>query len=298
MKLIIQIPCYNEEKTLPITLRDLPQKIMGIDEIDVLVIDDGSTDKTIDVAKENGVKMFCIMPHNSGLGRAFSAGLQKSLELGADIIVNFDADNQYCSKDIEKLVNPIIERRADITIGARPLLGMKHWSFFKRYLQVLGSKTVGFLSSSDIKDATSGFRAFSRDAALKINSFEKYSHTQETIMQAKAKELIIKSIPIRVNPDLRKSRLMRSMASFVIKQSKVIIKNFVIYNPFTFFLGLSHIFFILFILCYYLNFSALWLLFCGILIMQTLLMAIFSLLLSHNRKLLEDVDIRLKNKKD
>lgn len=144
MKLIIQIPCYNEEKTLPITLRDLPQKIMGIDEINVLVIDDGFPDKTIDVAKENGVRMFCIMPQNSGLGRAFSAGLQKSLELGADIIVNFDEDNQYCSKDIEKLVNPIIERRADITIGARLLLGMKHWSFLKRYLQVLGSKTVGF----------------------------------------------------------------------------------------------------------------------------------------------------------
>lgn len=171
MKLIIQIPCYNEESTLAIALAELPKHIDGIDEIQVLVIDDGSKDNTLEVARQNGVENFEILPTNAGLAKAFSKGLAKSLDLGADIIVNTDADNQYCAKDIEKLVKPILDKKADIVIGARPIENIKHFSFVKKALQKLGSCVMRLVSSTKIADATSGFRAFSKEAAMQINVF-------------------------------------------------------------------------------------------------------------------------------
>ena len=171
MKLVIQIPCYNEESSLPVTLKALPKKIDGIDEIQVLIIDDGSKDRTVEVAKELGVENFVIMPHNSGLARAFVAGINKALALDADIIVNTDADNQYCADDIENLVKPIISGEADIVIGSRPVSEIEHFSPLKKLLQKLGSSVMRLISSTDVEDAPSGFRAFSRNSAIQLNVF-------------------------------------------------------------------------------------------------------------------------------
>ena len=190
MKLIIQIPCYNEEASLPITLNALPKQISGIDEIEILVIDDGSTDKTVEVAKANGVQHIVSMPHNCGLAKAFVAGINGALAQGADIIVNTDADNQYCADDIEKLVRPILNKEADIVIGTRPVSNISHFSLLKKALQKLGSWVMRRVSSTQVEDAPSGFRAFSRSAALQINIFDNYTYTLETIMK-KCMRLII-----------------------------------------------------------------------------------------------------------
>ncbi len=295
MKLVIQIPCYNEEKDLPITLRSLPKKIKGIDEIEVLIIDDGSTDRTIEVAKENGVKSFVKIPQNSGLGIAFQAGLAKALEMGADIIVNTDADNQYCADDIEKLVIPILNKQADIVVGERPLMKIKEWSLLKRFLQKFGTFIVRILSFTDIMDATSGFRALNREAVLRLNFFEKYSHTLETVMQADAKGLILKSIPIRVNANTRKSKLMKNMFHFMLKQSSVILRNFLIYRPFLFF---SFISFFLLILGIGLGIL-------GMLFLMTVflclagfcaLLSLFAQLIVFNRKILENISLQHKKR--
>ena len=210
MKLIIQIPCFNEEETLPVTLRDLPKEIPGIDEIEILIIDDGSSDRTVEVAKAHGVHHVVGFRTNKGLARGFIHGLQSSLQRGADIVVNTDADNQYCGADIAELVQPIIRGEADIVIGARPIATIEHFSPIKKALQLLGSAVVKLVSGTTVLDAPSGFRAFSRDAALSLNVFSKYTYTLETIIQAGQKNFTVVSVPVRVNADLRPSRLVRS----------------------------------------------------------------------------------------
>lgn len=307
MKLVIQIPCYNEEQALPVTLKALPEKINGIDEIEVLIINDGSTDNTVEVAKSLGVKSFVDMPHNSGLARAFVAGLQKALELGADIIVNTDADNQYCADDIEKLVQPILAHDADIVIGARPVSQIKHFSMLKKFLQKLGSSVMRIVSSTEVEDAPSGFRAFSRNAALQINVFDSYTYTMETIIQASAKGLVLKSIPISVNADLRKSKLVKNMFDYIRRSVFTMLRMFLIYRPFRFFAIIAGLFFAagtilgLRFLYYYifasgsghiqsLILSAIFII-TGV---QVAVIAVMSELMSINRKLLEDIQRRLK----
>ncbi len=307
MKLVIQIPCYNEEKSLPVTLEALPKHINGIDEIEVVIIDDGSKDNTVEVAKSYGVKSFAIMPHNSGLARAFVAGLNKSLEVGADIIVNTDADNQYCADDIEKLIEPILSGEADIVIGARPVSEIKHFSPLKKLLQKAGSTVMRIISSTSVEDAPSGFRAFSRSAAIQLNVFDNYTYTLETIIQAKAKGLVIKSVPIRVNPDLRKSRLVKNMFDYIRRSVFTMIRMFIIYRPFRFFailaglflflgtvLGLRFLYFYIFSSgaghVQSLILSAI-LLITGV---QVMVIAVLTELFSINRKLLEDIQKRIK----
>lgn len=309
MKLIIQIPCYNEEKTLPITINSLPKTIEGIDEIEVLIIDDGSTDNTVKVAKELGIKHIHSLNKNYGLARAFSVGLNKAIELGADIIINTDADNQYCAEDISKLVKPILENRADMVIGERPISDIKHFSFVKKCLQKLGSKVMSIISGVQINDAPSGFRAFSRRTALNINVFDNYTYTLETIIQANAKGLVIENVPIRVNKEERPSRLISNIFVYILRSILTMIRMFVVYRPFRFFAIISGIFLILGLLLggRFLYYYAIGegsghvqsLILASILIItgvQTSVIAIASDLLSINRKLLEDIQMRLKNK--
>ena len=243
MKLIIQIPCYNEEEYLGVTLNELPKKLEGIDEIEYLVIDDGSTDKTVEVAKKMGVNYVIRHNNNLGLARAFATGIENCLELGADIIVNTDADNQYCAADIEKLIKPILDGTADIVIGARPIDSIKHFSITKKILQRIGSSVVRFFSNTDVLDATSGFRAISKKAACHISIFSNYTYTLETIIQAGRKGLAITSVPIRVNPVTRPSKLIKSTFRYVCTSIITIFRIFIIYKPFQFFVILSLIFF-------------------------------------------------------
>lgn len=307
MKLVIQIPCYNEEATLAVTLSELPKKIDGIDEIQVLIIDDGSTDNTIEVARQNGVEDFVILPNNIGLAKAFATGLARSLELGADIIVNTDADNQYCANDIEKLIKPIIEKRADIVIGSRPIENIQHFSLIKKILQKLGSCVMRLVSATKIADATSGFRAFSHNAALQINVFDNYTYTLETIIQAKAKGLEIISIPVKVNPELRKSKLIKNNFDYIRRSIFTMMRMFIVYRPFRFFAIIGTLFLIPGILLgarflhFYFNNGGVGhiqsLILAAVLILtgvQIGLIAVLADLQSMNRKLLEDIQTRLK----
>lgn len=307
MKLIIQIPCYNEEASLPITLNALPKQISGIDEIEILVIDDGSTDKTVEVAKANGVQHIVSMPHNCGLAKAFVAGINGALAQGADIIVNTDADNQYCADDIEKLVRPILNKEADIVIGTRPVSNISHFSLLKKALQKLGSWVMRRVSSTQVEDAPSGFRAFSRAAALQINIFDNYTYTLETIIQARAKGLQLVCVPINVNPDLRKSKLVRNMFDYIKRSVFTMLRMFIIYRPFRFFSILASLFFISGLLIglrflYFYMFShgsghIQSLILAAILIITSVqigVIAILSELFSINRKLLEDIQRRIK----
>lgn len=235
MKLIIQIPCYNEEETLHIALDALPRQIDGIDEIEYLIINDGSKDMTVKVAEEWGVHYIVNFKRNKGLAHGFVAGLDEALKQGADIIVNTDADNQYCGEDIEKLVRPILEGKADIVIGARPIDSISHFSFLKKKLQHLGSWFVRVASDTDIPDAPSGFRAISRDAAMRLHVINEYTYTLETIIQAGREKIAITSVPIRTNAELRPSRLFRSMRSYIKKSALTIIRAFMMYKPLKFF---------------------------------------------------------------
>jgi len=306
MKLIIQIPCYNEEEALPVTLKAIPKKIKGIDTIEILIINDGSSDNTVKIAQESGVNYIVNFPKNVGLARVFDSGLKACVKYGADIVVNLDADNQYCADDIEKLVEPILEHQADIVIGARPIDSIKHFSPVKKLLQKLGSFVMKKLSGADILDAPSGFRAFSREAAMKINIFDTYTYTMESIIQAQRKGLSIMSVPIRVNGDLRPSRLIKNNYTYIFRSAKTMIRFFIIYHPFRFFVSLALIFFTLglFLGFRYLYFFLLGdgaghiqsLILCGLLItggFQTALLAIISDLLAINRKLVEDVQIKV-----
>lgn len=307
MKLIIQIPCYNEEVALPVTLSKLPKTIDGIDEIEVLISDDGSSDRTIQVAKEYGVNHIVSSTHHRGLAKTFIAGIQECLAQGADIIVNTDADNQYNADDIEKLVKPILEKKADIVIGARPIKQIKAFSPFKKFLQYLGSKVVRLLSSTATEDAPSGFRAFSRDAALAINVFDNYTYTIETVIQSKIKGLHILSVPIRVNDTYRKSRLVKNIFQYIQKNTFTILRMFIIYRPFRFFaiigailLGIGLLLLARFLFFYFTSQGdghIQSLVISSILIItgfQTIIFGVFADLLAINRKLIEDIQIRTK----
>lgn len=235
MKLIIQIPCYNEAETLEIALNDLPKHIEGVDEIEYLIINDGSNDNTVEVARRWGVHYVVNFRRNKGLAKGFMAGLDASLRNGADIIVNTDADNQYCGEDIEKLVRPIIEGRTDIVIGERPIDQTEHFSPLKKKLQHFGSWVVRKASNSSIPDAPSGFRAYSREAALHLNVTNEYTYTLETIVQAGREKIAMESVPIRTNGELRPSRLFNSMMGYVKKSMVTIIRAFMMYKPLKFF---------------------------------------------------------------
>lgn len=235
MKLIIQIPCYNEAETLEVALNDLPKQIDGIDEIEYLIINDGSRDNTVEVAKAWGVNYVVNFKRNKGLAKGFMAGLDACLRNGADIIVNTDADNQYCGDDIEKLVRPIIEGKTDIVIGERPIDKTEHFSPLKKKLQHFGSWVVRKASKSDIPDAPSGFRAYSREAAMRLNVTNEYTYTLETIVQAGREKIAMESVPIRTNSELRPSRLFSSMFGYVKKSMVTIIRAFIMYKPLQFF---------------------------------------------------------------
>ncbi|MDE7021658.1 MAG: glycosyltransferase family 2 protein [Lachnospiraceae bacterium] len=231
MKLIIQIPCYNEAETLEIALNALPRQIEGIDEIEYLIINDGSQDDTVAVAKKWGVHHVVNFKQNKGLAKGFMAGLDGCLRNGADIIVNTDADNQYCGDDIPQLVRPILEGKADMVIGARPIDETEHFSFIKKKLQHFGSWVVRKASHTDIPDAPSGFRAFSREAAMRINVVNDYTYTLETIVQAGREKMAITSVPVRTNGELRPSRLFNSIWGYVKKSMLTILRAYMMYKP-------------------------------------------------------------------
>ena len=305
MKLIIQIPCLNEAATLPIALADLPKQIPGIDVIETLIIDDGSRDETVAVARAHGVHHVVGFRSNQGLARAFMLGIQACLERGADIIVNTDADNQYTGADIAQLVRPILEDKADLVIGARPITNIRHFSPIKKLLQKLGSWVVRRVSSTDVADAPSGFRAMSRDVGLVLNVFSDYTYTLETIIQAGQKNLRVSSVPIRVNGDLRPSRLVRSITSYVRRSVLTMLRIFIVYRPLRFFISISVVPLVLglamctrFLVYYFQNDGAghvQSLIFAAVLLLvafQTMLLAVLADLQSVNRRLLEDLQQR------
>jgi glycosyltransferase involved in cell wall biosynthesis len=238
-KLVIQIPCYNEERSLPVTLAALPRALPGIDDVEWLIVDDGSSDETCATARRCGVDHVIEQCKHAGLAAAFMAGVRASLRAGADIIVNTDADNQYCADDIELLIRPILAREADLVIGARQIDGIPHFSFVKKSLQHLGSWLVRRVSGTDVPDAPSGFRALTREAALRINVFSDYSYTLETIIQAGRSGMRVASVPIRTNPPLRPSRLMRSTFSYVVRSLLTVLRIWMIYRPREFFFCLG-----------------------------------------------------------
>ena len=239
MKLIIQIPCLNEEATLAIALRALPRSVQGFACVEWLVIDDGSTDATSALAKELGVDHVVRHPVNRGLAAAFMTGLETCLTLGADVVVNTDADNQYEAGDIPLLTAPILGGDADMVIGARPINATEHFSWVKKQLQMLGSWAVRIVSKTEVADAPSGFRAISRDAAMRLNVFNAYTYTLETIIQAGLSNLRVMSVPIRTNEDLRPSRLVKSISSYVRRSLVTIFRVFVTYRPLYFFFWLA-----------------------------------------------------------
>lgn len=242
MKLIIQIPCYNEAETLEIALNALPKHIDGIDVIEYLIINDGSKDRTVEVAREWGVNYVVNFRNNKGLARGFMAGIDACLRNGADIIVNTDADNQYCADDIEKLVAPILRGEAGMVVGERPIDETEHFSPIKKKLQHLGSWAVRKASKTSIPDAPSGFRAYSRNTAMRLNVINDYTYTLETIVQAGRSKMAITSVPIRTNPELRKSRLFSSMWGYVKKSMLTIIRAYMMYKPLFFFSVIASIF--------------------------------------------------------
>ena len=307
MKLIIQIPCYNEAETLEVTLNDLPKHIDGIDEIEYLIIDDGSTDNTAEVAKKWGVHYVVRFRRNKGLARGFLAGLDACLRLGADIIVNTDADNQYCGADIEKLVQPILQKKADMVIGERPIDETEHFSWKKKKFQHLGSWVVRVASQTDVPDAPSGFRAYSREAAMRMNVVNEYTYTLETIIQAGQSKMAIGSVPIRTNPETRPSRLFSSMWRYMKRSASVITRSFVMYKPLKFFGTLGTIIFALGVLLgirflVYLGMGegsghVQSLILTAVLLMigfQTIIMGLLGDTVAANRKILEDVQYHVR----
>ena len=307
MKLIIQIPCYNEEETLELAYNDLPRHIDGIDTIEYLIINDGSRDGTVKRARELGFHHIVSFKQNKGLAKGFMAGIDACLHLGADIIVNTDADNQYCGADIEKIVRPILEEKADIVIGERPIDETEHFSWKKKKFQHLGSWVVRVASGTDIPDAPSGFRAYSRDAALRLNVVNEYTYTLETIIQAGNNKTAMTSVPIRTNPETRPSRLFSSMWRYMKRSSTVITRSFVMYKPLKFFMTIG---FVLLLFGAVLGIRFLILMAMGdgsghiqsliltaILAMmgfQTITIGLLGDTISANRKLLEDVQYRVR----
>ena len=239
MKLIIQIPCYNEENTLKEVINDLPRQLEGIDVIEYLVIDDGSSDKTVQVAQELGVHHILSLGTNRGLAYAFLAGIERCLDLGADIIVNTDGDNQYNGHCIGDLIRPVAEGKLDIVIGARPIEDIEHFSWLKKKLQRAGSKVVRQFSGTNIPDTTSGFRAYSARAAMRLHVFNRYTYTLETIIQAGHMNIGIGHVPIKTNPKTRESRLISSIPKYISRSMAIIIRSYVTYKPLRTFLYCS-----------------------------------------------------------
>lgn len=307
MKLIIQIPCYNEAETLEVALNDLPKHIDGIDEIEYLIINDGSKDNTVEVAKRWGVNYVVNFRRNKGLAKGFMAGIDACLRNGADIIVNTDADNQYNGDDIETIVRPILEGKTDIVIGERPIDQTEHFSPIKKKLQHFGSWVVRIASNTNIPDAPSGFRAYSREAAMRLNVTNEYTYTLETIVQAGREKIAMESVPIRTNAELRPSRLFNSMMGYVKKSMVTIIRAFIMYRPLRFFIGVGLIPFILgiaigirFIVYMVLGGGAghiQSLILSSILIMMGFMTIIIGLqadIIAKNRKLLEDIQYHVR----
>lgn len=307
MKLIIQIPCYNEEKTLPETFADLPKQINGIDTIEYLIIDDGSSDRTAQIAHNLGIHHIVSFKQNKGLAKGFMAGIDACLHLGADIIVNTDADNQYCGDDIVKLVQPILDNKADMVIGERPIDQTEHFSWKKKKFQHLGSWVVRMASKTDIPDAPSGFRAYSREAALQLNVTNEYTYTLETIIQAGRNKIALTSVPIRTNKETRKSRLFSSMWAYIKRSSSVIIRAFMMYKPLKFFGVIGTVMFslgvilgfryIIFLLQGTGDGHVQSLILTAILLMigfQTFIVGLLADIIASNRKLLEDIQYRVR----
>ncbi len=307
MKLIIQIPCYNEEETLTIALDHLPKKIEGIDEIEYLIINDGSRDNTVEVAKNWGVHHIVNFKKNKGLAKGFMAGIDGCLRNGADIIVNTDADDQYSGDDIEKIVRPIIDGKADIVIGARPIDETEHFSPLKKKLQHFGSWVVRKASRTDIPDAPSGFRAYSREAALRLNVVNEYTYTLEQIVQAGRNKMAIMWVPIHTNGELRPSRLFSNMFGYIKKSMLTIIRAYIMYKPLRFFVTIGLVPLIIGIglgiryILYIVNGSAAGhiqsLILCSILIILSALICVVGLLadvIAANRKILEDVQFHVR----
>jgi glycosyltransferase involved in cell wall biosynthesis len=307
MKLIIQIACYNEEETLAETLKALPKKLEGIDKIEILIINDGSSDRTLEVAKAHCVDHILSFKRNQGLARSFMAGLNECLKHGADIIVNTDGDNQYCADDIPELIKPILEGKADMVVGARPISRIKHFSFFKKVMQKIGSWLVRRVSHTEVSDAPSGFRAITRNAALKLNVFNTFTYTHETIIQAGLKNMVIQNVPVRVNAVKRPSRLFKSIPLYIIRSFIAILRMMVVYRPFRFFFTIGAVFLLAgFVFgiryLYYLivgegagHIQSVIL--SGVLIgisFQMILVAFIADLLGVNRKLLEEIQYRLR----
>jgi glycosyltransferase involved in cell wall biosynthesis len=307
MKLIIQIPCLNEEQTLPVTLKDLPKKIKGIDIIEYLIIDDGSTDRTVEVARKCGVHHIVSFPRNRGLAAAFRAGIDACLRLGADIIVNTDADNQYCGADIPKLIQPILEGKAEMVVGDRETDKIPHFSKTKKFLQKFGSWVVNKAANADIADTTSGFRAYSREAAMRLNVVSEFSYTLETIIQAGRGKIATANVPIRTNGVLRESRLFKGIRNYVQRSMNTIIRTYTMYRPLNVFLSVGSIltllgasFFVRF-LYFYLNGNGQGhiqslifgssMLVVGI---QIVLIGLVADLIANNRKLLEETLYRVR----
>jgi glycosyltransferase involved in cell wall biosynthesis len=239
MRVVIQIPCYNEEATLPLTVRDLPKSLPGVDEVQWLVVDDGSSDRTVEVACQLGVHHVVRHPRNMRLAQTFLTGLEASLKAGADIIVNTDADNQYRGEDIGRLIQPILDGKADIVVGDRRVGSVEHFSPLKRWLQRLGSRIVGLASGATVPDATSGFRALSREAALRTIVYSEYSYTLETLIQAGSRRMTVAYVPIRTNPQTRKSRLMRHLPEYLINSTATVLRAYTMYRPLRVFLGIG-----------------------------------------------------------
>lgn len=307
MKLMIQIPCYNEAETLGLAIHDLPTHIDGIDTIEYLIINDGSKDATVEAARKLGVHHIVSFRHNKGLARGFLAGLDACLRLGADIIVNTDADNQYCGADIEKLVQPILQKKADMVIGERPIDETEHFSWKKKKFQHLGSWVVRVASQTDVPDAPSGFRAYSREAAMRMNVVNEYTYTLETIIQAGQSKMAIGSVPIRTNPETRPSRLFSSMWRYMKRSASVITRSFVMYKPLKFFGTLGTIIFALGVLLgirflVYLGMGegsghVQSLILTAVLLMigfQTIIMGLLGDTVAANRKILEDVQYHVR----
>ena len=289
----------------------MPRHVEGFDRVEWLVINDGSTDNTAEVAKANGADHVVSFAKNQGLARIFMAGLDACIKLGADVIVNTDADNQYNAKDIPLLTKPILDKKADLVVGVRPISEMKHFSLIKRQLQKLGSWVVRRASKTAVPDAPSGFRAMSREAALRLNVFNDYTYTLETIIEAGQKNMAIISVPVRVNEELRPSRLVKSIPSYLRKSIVAIVRIFVVYKPFRFFMTIGLLLFsagfiigLRFLYHYFRDGGAghvQSLIFASILLgigFQTMLVAFLADLLAVNRRLMEDVQYRLRKKEN
>ena len=308
MKLIIQIPCLNEEATLPATLAALPRRLPGVDEIEVLVIDDGSTDGTVEVARRQGVDHLVVLPRHQGLASAFRAGLETSLMLGADIIVNTDADNQYDGRDLDKLVLPILHGKADMVVGDRQVQGIRHFSLLKKVLHRIGDRVMEQLSGIELLDSTSGFRAYSREAALRLNVFSKFTYTLETLIQAGKKNLVVAHVPVRVNEKLRESRLFPGLWFYLKRSASTMVRIYAMYEPLKFFsylgvvVGGAGTFLLLRFLYYYLASDApvgklQSVLTGGTLLAMGLLLGLIGVvsdLMAVNRRLTEDIQYRIR----